>query len=389
MKIGKFSCAVALLVALSACSVAHRADKRETIFDKIVNIPDKLVLDIPQLPPLCDELPGLTKGFVDILGGKLYYEEEGIGIPLVLINGGPGCTHHGFHPYFSQLKDIARVIYYDQRGTGKSSSDDTGKTYNIRQAIEDIESLRKALNIDQWVMFGFSYGGFLAQCYALTYPENIKGLILVSSFHGLKKVTMKPEGAREQMFISSEEKVVIKSVWDARDAGKLTKAQACYNYLISGGWKQSRYYKPTPEEFIELVRRDAFNYEWCPAPGFTELLYADYQDFEGLDGKFDDFEIPTLLLEALWDLHWDNDKVDFMRKNHPHAQVEIFEKSGHMIFVDEPEKFFDVVRAFLKKTNATKIDYKAGNRLTWPASKTDAEIKAVMDKVLQGTTKII
>ena len=59
-----------------------------------------------------------------------------------------------------------------------------------------------------------------------------------------------------------------------------------------------------------------------------------------LDGKFDDFEIPTLLVEAKWDLTWDTDKAEFMRKNHPHAQFEYFEKSGHCIFGDEPEKFF-------------------------------------------------
>ena len=123
-----FVAAIAISLALTGCDWFRKSSARETILDKIVNIPKELVLDIPQLPALCDELPGLKKGFADILDGKIYYEEEGQGIPLVLINGGPGCTHQGFHPYFSQIKDLARIIYYDQRGTGKSSSDDTGKT---------------------------------------------------------------------------------------------------------------------------------------------------------------------------------------------------------------------------------------------------------------------
>ncbi len=370
-------CTIVMSLILSSCNVAHKTGGRETIFDRIISIPKEWVLDVPELSPLCDEIPGLKKGYADILGGKLYYEEEGHGIPLALINGGPGTTHHMFHPYFSRFKNIARVIYYDQRGTGRATSrDDTGKTYTLRQAIEDIESLRKALNIDQWFVLGSSYGGFLAQCYALSYPERVKGLILVSPFAGLKKAIMKDD--RNQMFISPEEQAAIKRVWVAKDAGKLTMAQAYYNATLAGDWKRSGYYKPTSEECI----RHAL-YEWCPAPGFRELIFADYEGFEGLDGKFDDFEIPTLILEAIWDLNWDTDKIEFMRKNHPHAQVEVFEKSGHGIFDAEPEKFFAVVKTFLEKVDKIHIKYKPGSRLTWPKPPTDSALKKIMDKALE------
>ena len=154
-----FCSAILLLLTWSGCDRFYKSSERETIFDKVVSIPDKLVLDIPQLPPLCDEIASLKKGFADVENGKLYYEEEGQGVPLVLINGGPGGTHQGFHPYFSQIKEVEHIIYYDQRGTGKSSRDDTGKTYTIKQAVEDLESQRKALKIDRWAVLGFSYGG--------------------------------------------------------------------------------------------------------------------------------------------------------------------------------------------------------------------------------------
>jgi len=139
-----------MALTMLGCDWFRKTSTRETIFDKVVNIPKELVLDIPNLPPLCDEIPDLKKGFADILNGKLYYEEEGQGIPLVLINGGPGYYNHMFHPQFSRAKEFAHIIYYDQRGTGKTSRDDTGKMYSIRQAIEDLESLRKALKLDQW-----------------------------------------------------------------------------------------------------------------------------------------------------------------------------------------------------------------------------------------------
>ena len=319
--------------------------ERETIFDKKVYIPKELVYDIPYLPPLCDEMPDLKKGFADIKDGKLYYEEEGEGIPLVFINGGPGDTHQIFHPYFSQIKDVARIIYYDQRGTGKSSKDDSGKTYTVKQAVEDLEYLRKALKIDRWVVLGWSYGGLLAQCYALKYPERCIGLILGTSTTGIPSSYSSRE--RERKFISLAEWDAIENVGQMASEGKVTTAQCIYNRLLAGDWKRQRYYKPTKEEML----RQAL-YGWSPAPGFEERMRPD-SDKINLRGKFDDFKIPTLIIEAKWELlWWDPNRVNIMQKNHPHAQIEIFEKSGHVIFADEPERFFSLIKNFLEKLDA-------------------------------------
>ncbi len=225
---------------LPGCNLLHKTNTRESIFDKVVSIPKELILDLPNLPPLCDELPGLKKGLVDIQDGKLYYEEEGTGIPLVLINGGPGCTHQGFHPYFSQIKGVARIIYYDQRGTGKSSTDDTGKTYTIKQAIEDLENLRKALKIEKWVILGWSYGGLLAQLYALTYPNHCTGLVLGAATTGISFMNNRK---REHMLISQVEWDAIENIQKKGTKGKLTTAQTSYNTLLAGDWKRQSYYR--------------------------------------------------------------------------------------------------------------------------------------------------
>lgn len=361
-----------LILGMTGCNTGPQKTSRETIFDRIVTIPKELVLTIPYLPPLCDTIPGLKKGHVAVLEGSLYYEEEGSGIPLVLVNGGPGGTHHGFHPYFSQLSDIAHIIYYDQRGTGQSSQDSTGKTYTIRQAVEDLESLRKALKIDKWAVLGWSYGGFLAQCYALTYPERCTGLILVASQFGISEPATNRELVRS--FFSPTEWAAIENVQKQANEDKLTTAaQVTYNKHMAGDWKRYSYYKPTTAESIRTAL-----YAWGPAPGFEKLMHPQIYTFN-LRGKFDDFEIPTLIIEAKWDLLWGNpDKIELMRKIHPHATVEIFEKSGHKIFADEPEKFFGLLKNFLEKLNKMPIVYHAGNRITWPEPPSELTRKLVM-----------
>ncbi|KKP35852.1 MAG: hypothetical protein UR26_C0002G0152 [candidate division TM6 bacterium GW2011_GWF2_32_72] len=333
---------VVLVLALPGCDWLHKNSARETIFDRVVNVPKELVLDIPTLPPLCDEMPDLKKGFIPIKNGKLYYEEEGQGIPLVLINGGPGGTHHGFHPYFSQIKDIAQIIYYDQRGTGKSSQDGSGKTYTIKQAVEDLEDLRKELKIEKWALLGWSYGGLLAQLYVLTYPEHVAGLILIASQSGVFDNVMEP--VRDRMFISEAEEEAIKNIRKKCMEGKMSLAQCIYNLQLAGDWKRQSYCKPTKDELI----RKAF-YEWGPAPGFEKAMRAD-MDKINLEGKFKDFKIPTLIMEGKWDILWWNpDRAEVMKKNHPNAKIKIIEKGGHMMFRDQPEEFFAAIKDFLIK----------------------------------------
>ncbi len=331
-KVSVTLCIVLMALAFSSCNMVQKSRDENIIFD------------IPYLPPLCVEIPDSQKGFVDVLEGKLYYEWEGNGIPLVLINGGPGGTHQCFHPYFSRLKDVARIIYYDQRGTGKSSKDDTGKTYTIAQAVEDLESLRKALKIDRWAVFGWSYGGLLAQCYALSYPKQCSGLILCAATPGIPSNKVNPE--REKLFVSQAEQDAIDTIVEMTRNGRLTTAQCIYNTLLAGGWKLQWYHKPSKEE---IVRRAL--YGWTPGTSLLEQLLRPEVYKVNLLGKFDDCQIPTLILEAKWDLLWqDPDRGEDMRKNHPHAQFEMLEKSGHTMFADEPEKFFSLVRIFLRQS---------------------------------------
>jgi len=145
-----------------------REEKREKVLDRIVHIEEKLILDIPKPPRFCDQLE-LEKKRINIGDCELYCEAKGEGMPVVLLHGGPGATHHYFHPHFSKARDFAQIIYYDQRGCGLSDYQ-KGKGYTVDQAVDDLENLRKALDIDKWVVLGHSYGVFLVHQYSRLGP---------------------------------------------------------------------------------------------------------------------------------------------------------------------------------------------------------------------------
>ena len=118
--------------------------------------------------------------------GRIYYETEGHGPPIVLVAGGPGGSHAAFHPWFSRLAAHHRVIYFDNLGRGRSDRLRDPKKYTIERDIEDIEALRVALKLKTITLLGQSYGGMPALAYALKYPELTDHLILSDTILGAK-----------------------------------------------------------------------------------------------------------------------------------------------------------------------------------------------------------
>src|ERR1039458_8379755 len=86
-------------------------------------------------------------GFVDSYGALIYYQSVGHGAPLMIVRGGPGASHDNFLPYLLPLMRTSRLVFIDERGSGKSSKIEDAKQYTIANMVEDIEAVRQALGL--------------------------------------------------------------------------------------------------------------------------------------------------------------------------------------------------------------------------------------------------
>ena len=322
--------------------VAHcQKREKETMLDRIVHIEHGIYDTVPYLPRLCDSTAS-AKQYINIGDTKIYVETEGEGVPIVLINGGPGGTHHYFHPWFSALKKDHKIIYYDQRGTGQSDfKPEDG--YTFKQAMEDLEAIRKQMAISKWIVCGYSYGGGLAQYYTLAYPENVSGMVLISALPVFEDKGFK---STQQKYISKTEKEMMRKVIDSAKAAKrrdeFNMSVFLYNLELNGDWKRQSFYKPTKEETI----RSAL-YEWVNDDNFNSVVNNSMKAYN-FRGKFDNCPIPTLIYEAKHDLTWGDKKAAIFKANHPNSEYVFFKNSGHGIFKDEPEKFMKQLLQFTK-----------------------------------------
>ncbi len=111
---------------------------------------------------------------------KLYVRTAGIGKPCLFVHGGPGLTSYIFEatPAAKLIEKKMHMIYFDQRGSGRSSSA-ADSNYSIRRMEQDIEELRAWLKIEKWSVMAHSFGGMIMTPYARDYPERVYSLIYV------------------------------------------------------------------------------------------------------------------------------------------------------------------------------------------------------------------
>jgi proline iminopeptidase len=283
--------------------------------------------------------------FVVVNGAKLWYEIEGKGEPLLLIAGGPGASHSYLYPYFSVLADSYRVIYFDAFGRGKSDRAKSPSEYTFERDVEDIEGIRKELNLGKINVLGHSYGGMVAQAYALKYPNSVKGLILANTGFSAEMWQANNDNCNNEIRNQYPE------VWERIQT---LRAQGLHSSV-----------KEHQDAYAEIPPSLYYFYNGSNADNFKPEMNADlYYSMVGDDADFlvggdiakidfrtqlRNLRMPVLILASRFD------RVCFPRfstqfkQYAPQAEFVMFEKSGHLPFIEEPDRMFKVVREFLSK----------------------------------------
>lgn len=288
------------------------------------------------------EEPVISELTIPVAGAELYCKIIGEGRPILFIHGGPGLVHNYFLPYMESLLPYGyQLIFYDQRGNGKSPAYNLD-SIKLEVFVQDIESIREKLGIDKLVLFSHSSGGYLAYLYALKYPQHIDAIIFCDngplSSKGMEEYSINWNKQLEQIDIKA-----IKELPGMTEAAKgmddeLLKITA------------NRFYDKTKvADFIVNSRTDLMSDE--KGQEIRNRLYREMDEILFNQQEYKKPKVNSLLIHGaedpipLWTTkQWAN-ILD--------AHLEIISGSNHFPFVEKTNEVSSLINEFLsaKKGN--------------------------------------
>ena len=273
----------------------------------------------------------------DANGVSIYYEVSGSGsgVPLVVANGGPGFDHTYLHlsPAWDSLAKNRRVVFYDQRGTGRSTPVAAGKTFTLKDQLDDLEALRVHLGAERIDLLGHSWGGFLVMAYAARYSQHISHLLIMDSAAPAFKDTL---FLFDDVFPEAIERQ--KAVTFADDLGDQAATEAGLREYLT-----MLFYSPEKRDaFVGKLPASVFKKE------VNRAVVRDVNRFD-LNPEIRKFHFPVLVITGRYDMNVAPLVAYKIHQAISGSRFAVFERSGHLPFYEEPEGFVREVEQFLAK----------------------------------------
>ncbi len=283
-----------------------------------------------------------SQGTVKVLGYRMFYRS--FGVPkrgtVLCVHGGPGASHE----YLLPLADLAqfgyRVVMFDQLGCGHSQRPRGTKLYTVEHNVEEVEGVRRALDLGRVHLFGSSYGGALVLATALKYQRNLRSLVVAS---GLASIPL-----------------TVREMW--RLIGRMPPAlrRTIRTYSDRGDFQNPRYLKAVdvfyrthlcrlpvwPHEVVQTLENTGIVYQTMNGPNeFT--ITGTIRDWDVTD-RLPRIHLPTLITVGRYDEVTPRVARAIHRGIRRSRLVE-FHDSSHLASWEERPRYIQVVREFLDR----------------------------------------
>lgn len=269
-------------------------------------------------------------------GYDLYYRELGTdkGLPpVILVHGGPGHSSLSFKNGFDFLAEETRVIFYDQRGSGNSQIKPNPEDYTIEHLVEELETLRRdVVKADKVILVGHSFGSAVVQRYAIKYPQHVEKMVIAG-------------GIRINNGMSN------RFVWKYFGGALYSTALGFppADSKSADAWFTKSSEKDNPQRLFDKTKtdllKDTGTVSFAPWREISfSLVGYDYKK------ELSQLQVPTLFIYGTADSQYTGKPVaDELCATLPNCQSVEFTQSGHWAFLEEPEKFQQVVKDFLNQ----------------------------------------
>lgn len=282
----------------------------------------------------------LFAGEYDVVlnGVQIHYTVRGKGPVLIAHSGGPGADARDWND-FAKIDEFVTIVAIHPRGSGLSGPA-AGDAYLLPDYASDVEALRVHLGLEKPMLMGWSHGGMVALEFAINYPDSLSKLILfdTSAYFGefLNDVEASVQAFKDEPWYE-DSLDALKKEWAGEyetdeDMGRLWQREKKF-YFKKFDERAQQYAEWTKDTLMKVAPLKTFNEKEAPTfdlrPGLKNIT------------------VPTLVIVGRYDFITNVAMADEMVKHIPNAKLVIFEESGHYGFVEEPEKFYKVIKEFV------------------------------------------
>ena len=304
--------------------------------------------DVTTLQPDGINPPGIrTAGIrmVAVEGGKykVWTKKFGSGpVKVLLLHGGPGFSHEYFEAMESFFPQAGiETYYYDQLGCNNSDQPDDAPLWTLERYTREVEEVRRALGLDNFVLFGQSWGGILAIEYALNYQQHLRGLVISNMTAGMQSYLKRTAAIKLQLpadSLARLQALEAKEDYDSPEYQKIMMEDLYPKMLCRTN--------PWPEPVTRAFRHANFAI-YNQMQGKSEFLVTgNLKDWERWD-RLHEIKVKTLTIGAQYD-EMDPDDMRKMAALMPNGRNAFCPNGSHMAMWDDQDVYFKSVLDFLQ-----------------------------------------
>jgi proline iminopeptidase len=284
---------------------------------------------------------GASEGHATVNGVSHFYRSIGHGEPFVMLHGGPGMWHDELLPFFDDLARDHQVVFYDQRGNGKSlMSEITDENFTVDWLVSDLEELRRVWGFDRISIVGHSWGGLLGMYYASRHPDRVDRLILVD-----------PAPTNAGLLMESYRVLVdrigidgwrrLEEIYDS-DA-YLAGDPAAHNAAMRLSEAATFHVAAARERYFDIVAFDAVTARnMVSISGPAQAIKREVD----VEADLGTISCPTLIIYGAEDFVVPAAR-ERIHQSIPGSRLVVIPDSGHYPFMEQPEAFATTLRAFV------------------------------------------
>jgi len=286
----------------------------------------------------------VPEGLVEVAGTGLFVEHRGAkgAFPIIVLHGGPGLDHHMFGDYLDPLTDNGpfQLILVDQRGQGRSDQSPASQPWTIRRMADDVTALATTLGLSSYAVLGHSFGAFVALQHAVDAPGAARASVISSGLASVRWLeTVESELAA---FEPIELREQVASSW-AREQSVQTETEVGQLWADQLPFQFADPRDPRIRDYLGRLTHARY------APEVLRVFAQNEYGGIEVEDRLGAVPHPVLVLSGRYDRTCKMEAGRDMASRLPDAEFVVFEKSGHMSFVEESDRYVAVVADFLKR----------------------------------------